>query len=128
MASTPLLLKIPFENDAKATAKNLTSFLKKHPQIDSIVFATNYLALSGVKAIHDMRLSIPENIGIIAFDDHEIFSLYNPTISAVAQPLEEMAMQLFNILLDKLENRVPIRQLRQVVVPSSLIIRESVRP
>lgn len=124
---TPLLLKIPFENTATDTAADLSAFLKKNPNIDSIVFATNYLALSGIKALHDMRLNIPENIGVIAFDDHEIFSLFSPTISVVAQPLEEMAKQLFKLLLDKLENRTPLRQMKQIVIPSSLIIRESTR-
>ncbi|MES2061903.1 MAG: LacI family DNA-binding transcriptional regulator [Bacteroidota bacterium] len=124
---TPALLKIPFENDANTTTKNLTSFLNDHHEIDSIVFATNYLALSGVKAINDMQLQIPRDIGIIAFDDHEIFGLYNPTITAVAQPLEQMAVELFKILLDKLENKTPIKQLQQIVVPSKLIVRESTR-
>jgi LacI family transcriptional regulator len=122
---SPVLLKLPFENDASSTAALITSFISANGEIDSIVFATNYLALSGVKAINDLNLKIPEDIGIIAFDDHEIFSLYNPTISAVAQPLEKMAIELFKILLDKLENKIPIRQLHQVVVPSKLIIRGS---
>lgn len=124
---SPMLLKIPFENDAKATARDLTAFMKKNPTVDSIVFATNYLALSGIKALHDMKLNIPEHIGVIAFDDHEIFSLYSPTISVVAQPLEEMAKQVFKILLDKLENRTPLKQMKQIVIPSSLIIRDSTR-
>jgi LacI family transcriptional regulator len=123
----PIILKIPFENDTLTTTTELTRFLKDHPHIDSIIFATNYLALSGVKAIHDLRLNIPENIAVIAFDDHDIFNIYNPTISAIAQPLEEMAGQLFKILLDKLENRVPIHELKQLVIPSQLILRESTK-
>jgi LacI family transcriptional regulator len=123
----PFVLKIPFENDTAATSEDLKVFLTKHSEIDSVVFSTNYLALSGVKAIHDMALKIPENIGVIAFDDHDIFKIYNPTISAIAQPLLEMASQLFQTLLDKLENKVPVKQTKHVVVPSELILRESTR-
>lgn len=122
---TPIFLKIPFENSAIATANEISLFIKSHPEIDSIVFATNYLALSGVKAINDLQLQIPKDIGVIAFDDHDIFNVYNPTISAVAQPLETMAAELFRILLDKLENKVPIGQFQQIVVPPKLILRQS---
>ena len=123
----PLILKIPFENDNSATSEDLMSFLKTHPKIDSIVFSTNYLALSGVKAISDMKLKIPEHIAVIAFDDHDIFTIYNPTITAIAQPLLEMAKNLFQILLDKLENKVSMKQIKQSVVPSQLILRESTK-
>ncbi|WP_372976315.1 substrate-binding domain-containing protein [Mucilaginibacter sp.] len=71
-------------------------------------------------------MQIPKDIGVIAFDDHDIFNVYNPTISAVAQPLKKMASELFRILLDKLENRVPIGQFQQVVIPFELIIRRSI--
>lgn len=121
----PVILKIPFENETNKTINTLKLFLKDNPQIDSIMFATNYLALSGIKAISDIQLSIPSNIAIVAFDDHEVFSLYNPTISAVAQPLEDMANQLFKILLDKLENKVLLKQLQQIVIPATFIVRES---
>lgn len=120
-----ILLKIPFENSAVETANDIHSFLKENGKIDSIIFATNYLALSGVKAINDLQLQIPGDIGIIAFDDHDIFNVYNPTISAVAQPLEKMAFELFRILLDKLENKVPVGQFQQVVISPELIIRRS---
>ncbi len=124
---TPMVLKIPFENDADTSSNAIRSFLKKKPETDAIVFATNYLALSGVKAINELQLNIPGDISIIAFDDHSVFSVYNPPISAVAQPLEALAFQLFKVLIDKLENRVPIDQLQQIIVPTRLIIRQSTK-
>lgn len=122
---TPIFLKIPFENSAIATANEINLFIKGRREIDSIVFATNYLALSGVKAINDLDLQIPKDIGIIAFDDHDVFNVYKPAISAVAQPLETLAFELFRILLDKLENKVPIGQFKKIIVSSKLILRNS---
>lgn len=102
----PLILKVSFENDTETTVKECMQFIKDNPGLDSIIFATNYLALSGMKAINELGLSIPKDISVIAFDDHDVFNIYNPSISAIAQPLDEMAKQLFKTLLDKLENRV----------------------
>jgi LacI family transcriptional regulator len=124
----PQVLKISFKNDTETSSKKIAAFLKKHPDLDAIIFATNYLALSGIKAINDLNLKFPEDISIIAFDDHDIFNIYNPTISAIAQPLDQMAKQLFKILLDKLENKVSISDLKQVVIPAELKLRGSTSP
>ncbi len=123
----PLILKVSFENDTETTIKECIRFIKDNPGLDSIIFATNYLALSGIKAINESGLSIPRDISIIAFDDHDVFNIYNPSISAISQPLDEMAKQLFKTLLDKLENRVRIKDLSKVIIQPDLILRGSTR-
>jgi len=123
----PLIFKVPFENDTETTVKQSIQFISEHPGLDAIVFATNYLALSGIKAINELGLHIPGEISIIAFDDHDVFNIYNPPISAVAQPLNEMAKQLFKTLLDKLENKVRLKDLSKVIIQPELILRGSTK-
>lgn len=123
----PSLLKVSFENDTETTVKQCVQFIKDNPGTDAIVFATNYLALSGIKAINELGLDIPKDISIIAFDDHDVFNIYNPSISAIAQPLDEMAKQLFKTLLDKLENKVRLKDLSKVIIQPDLILRGSTR-
>lgn len=123
----PSLLKVSFENDTETTVKQCVQFIKDNPGTDAIVFATNYLALSGIKAINELGLEIPKDISIIAFDDHDVFNIYNPSISAIAQPLDEMAKQLFKTLLDKLENKVRLKDLSKVIIQPDLILRGSTR-
>jgi LacI family transcriptional regulator len=123
----PLIFKIPFENDTETTIKQSVQFINAHPDLDAIIFATNYLALSGIKAINKAGLNIPGNISIIAFDDHDVFSIYNPSISAIAQPLDEMAKQLFKTLLDKLENKVRLKDVTRVIIQPELILRGSTK-
>ena len=123
----PILLKVPFENDTETTVKQCIQFINDNPGIDAIVFATNYLALSGIKALNELGLKVPEDIAIIAFDDHDVFKIYNPSISAIAQPLDEMAKQLFKTLLDKLENKVRLKDLSKVIIQPELILRGSTK-
>jgi LacI family transcriptional regulator len=123
----PLILKVPFENDTESTIKQTTQFIKDNPGLDSIIFATNYLALSGIKAINESGLNIPKDISVIAFDDHDVFNIYNPPISAIGQPLDEMAKQLFKTLLDKLENKVRLKDLSKVIIQPDLILRGSTK-
>ncbi len=121
----PLILKVPFENDTESTVQQTIQFIKDNQGLDSIIFATNYLALSGIKAINELGLNIPTDISVIAFDDHDVFNIYNPSISAIAQPLDEMAKQLFKTLLDKLENRVRLKDLSKIIIQPDLILRGS---
>ncbi|HEY8784089.1 MAG TPA: substrate-binding domain-containing protein [Mucilaginibacter sp.] len=123
----PLILKVSFENDMETTVKQCVEFIKDNSGLDAIIFATNYLALSGIKAINESGLNIPGDISIIAFDDHDVFNIYNPSISAIAQPLDEMAKQLFKTLLDKLENNVRLKDLSRVIIQPDLILRGSTK-
>ncbi|MGZ3871752.1 MAG: LacI family DNA-binding transcriptional regulator [Mucilaginibacter sp.] len=123
----PVVLKMPFKNDTETSSAQISTFLKKNKEVEAIIFATNYLAISGIKALNELGLKFPDDISIIAFDDHDIFNIYNPTISAIAQPLEAMAQQLFKTLLDKLENKVDLSDLKQIVIPAELKLRGSTR-
>jgi len=121
----PTILQVPFGSDSISLAAMIRDFLIDHPQLEALVFATNYLALSGIKALNELKIVFPKDLLVIAFDDHEIFELYNPTVSAVAQPIDKMATQLFNILLDKLIHKEKISTLKQVVVSAELKLRTS---
>jgi LacI family transcriptional regulator len=102
----------------------IVELLQTDPNIDALYFATNYLAVSGLKAINKVGLKLGENIGMVVFDDSDLFMVHQPTITAVAQPIESMSVQLINILLSHLE-KVDAYTPQKVIVPGELIIRES---
>jgi len=119
------ILSIPFSNDALQTVKEIKKFIKLNSKIDAIFFATNYLAFSGVKALNELNLKIPDDIAIVAFDDHSVFDIYSPTITAVAQPINELAKHSIGILLDKLSGKNPSGPSQKIVVGAKFIERES---
>ncbi len=119
----PYIKELPYNLDSSATAEYIVDFLKRKKNLDALFFATNYLGISGLRAIKELQLSIPGNLAVISFDDHTIFELYTPTITAIAQPIEAMAEQLINILLDKLAFKS--QAAHKVVLPGTLVIRNS---
>ncbi|MDE1191526.1 MAG: LacI family DNA-binding transcriptional regulator [Arachidicoccus sp.] len=121
----PVLLEIPFGCGSSEMTAIIRNFLIDNNKLDALVFATNYLTLSGIKALSELKIRFPEDILIIAFDDHEIFELYNPTISAVAQPMEKLANQLFSILYEKLKHKESSSGLHQIIIPAELKLRAS---
>ena len=121
----PIIKKLPFHENPEKTIEDIIELLQAENTIDAIFFATNYLAVSGLEAIKRLKLNIPSDIGIIAFDDHDLFRLYTPSITVVAQPIEEMSEKIMSILLDQIEARAEEQQVEQVVLPTSLVIRNS---
>ncbi|MDQ2720005.1 MAG: substrate-binding domain-containing protein [Bacteroidota bacterium] len=118
--------KILFDdNNNDHYIKHITKFFQKEKTIDAVFFATNYLGISGLEAIRNLKKKIPSNIGVISFDDHDAFRLYSPAITAIAQPIEEMSEQLINILLEDLDSNNSNKKTKTIILPAKLIIRES---
>jgi LacI family transcriptional regulator len=117
------VLKLPYNTDSKELTKLIRSFIETNNSINAVLFATNYLAVSGLKAISELNLKIPEDIGVTGFDDNTHFALFSPSITAVAQPLEDIAMQIVQQLVDALNGQE--RKRKTTILPTELIIRES---
>lgn len=121
----PVILRIEFEKDAAATVSDCMQLISNNPGLDAILFTTNYLALAGIKAIHELGLTMPYDISVIAFDDHDVFPMYNPPISAVVQPLEQIARQLFTTLLCRLEGGFGLLDVSRISIQPELVLRGS---
>ncbi len=125
----PALLKIPYRSGAEEMIRQIMAFLKalhERNEIDAVLFATNYLALRGLEAIDRLELKVPAELGVLGFDDHDVFKLYKPTISAIAQPTEAIADQVINIILEQLDaDNVASEPIRTTSLATNLIIRNS---
>lgn len=117
--------RIPFGKKKELIVDQVTEFLQTHQEIDAVIFATNYLAIGGLEAIKRLDLQIPAQVGVVAFDDHDIYPLYSPSISAIVQPVEEIAENLIKILLKNLDEPMKPQKPESVVLPTALIVRES---
>lgn len=117
-----LVVKVPFGTTREDTITLLVDMLKQAPQTDAILFATNYLAISGLLAIKQTDKVINKDLSVIAYDDGDIFKLHTPQISALAQPLEEIAdsiiKKVFEQLSDKSENTI-----EKTILPVKLVLR-----
>lgn len=122
-----LIKRIAFNSSPERTVKDLMHFIRQHPLVDAIFFATNYLTFSGIKALNELKIKVPQDIAIVAFDDHHVFSVYSPTVTAVAQPIDQLAKESIGILLDELGSTDPGRAVGKIVVSAELIERESTR-
>lgn len=122
----PAVLRIPYSMEREITVvENIDEFLQQHPHLDAMLFATNYLAISGLQAIRNRQLKIPHDMAVVGFDDNTHFSLFSPSISAVAQPVEEMSETVIAGLMQCLDGPGKMLPAATIILPTRLITRES---
>lgn len=115
----PYVKKVNMADDEQEAIQDFLTFLAQQ-QPDAVFFATNYLAIRGLKALKQRNVPMP---AVVSYDDHTLFKLFTPTITVVSQPIEAIADELINTLLNQLDGQG--KEIKQVVLPSELIIRES---
>ncbi len=84
------------------------------------------IAFGAIRAVFDCGRRVPEDISVIGFDDLDIARYFNPPLTTIAQPLEELGRLATEALLERMAHKrkhVPSRTLRP-----SLVERRSTQP
>jgi LacI family transcriptional regulator len=126
---TPLVHEIPFPQESGPIVQDMLAFFEAHPACEAVLFATNYLGVYGLEALGRLGRRIPDEIAVISFDDNDLFRLYSPPITVVAQPLEALAEDAIGTLLASLENPTDTGRIVQLQLAPQLVVRSSsIRP
>ncbi|WP_025764738.1 LacI family DNA-binding transcriptional regulator [Dyadobacter tibetensis] len=120
-----LIKKLDYYAPQSENVAQLKSFMLAHPTLDAAFFATNYICNWGLEVIRSLNLRIPQDIGVLSYDDTSLFKLYNPSITAVAQPIQQISDNILKLMLDTLNGKFRAQDVHQVVIPAQLIVRES---
>jgi len=81
------------------------------------------MAVGALRAIHEARLSVPEDIAIVSFDGLPLSAHASPPISTVQQSVHEIGSLAVETLIDILQNGT--QPPRHIILPTQLIVRES---
>jgi Transcriptional regulators len=119
------ILKIPFIHQREEALDSIAMLLKNNPELEALFFATNYLGILGLESISRLNMTIPGNVAVISFDDHDLFRLYPPGITCIQQPVEAIAKKAVELLMQQLDNSDIQLQKSQVELAAKLIERGS---
>lgn len=114
-----LVLTLPYEMSEEHKMRQMQLFFESQ-KIDAVLFATNYLAVTALKTFQQF-FPLSQRPEMIAYDDHVAFSLLNPPISAVEQPLESIAEEIIALVLETLQKKTLAP--RQSIFAAKLILR-----
>lgn len=115
------VLQLPFRGDKSNDIRLLKEFFEQNPEIDALYFSTNYLCVKTLKILN--TLSSSSIYGMVAFDDHELFELIQPTITCIRQPLEKIAKEIVKTIIGQVNQSES--DFIEKIIPSELIIRQS---
>jgi DNA-binding LacI/PurR family transcriptional regulator len=74
--------------------------------------------------VHEEGLRVPQDMSIVGFDDIMIAALYNPPLTTIRQPLEEMTRYAVEAI-QRLQTDPAAEQTTAVLMGPSLVIRKS---
>lgn len=110
-----------FRQPGGAAAMNQLLDLPKPPQ--AVLVGNNLMTLGALETAHKRRVRIPEDVGIVGFDDMPWAASLRPALTVIAQPIEELGRVAARLLLDRLAGKHwPVKQ---VILPPKLIVRAS---
>jgi LacI family transcriptional regulator len=73
------------------------------PEPPTAVFGANYnMSIGALRWLREHDISIPDDISVVSFDDVPAFSVHSPGITAVGQPVDNMAEAIVSILTERL--------------------------
>ena len=86
--------------------------------------ANDAIALGALRAIHEKGLKVPEDIGLIGFNDSPTSEYTYPPLSTVHVNTEFMGEQALVSLIEKIEGRrIPIKK----TIPTNIVNRQSIK-
>ncbi len=109
------------KNGYVTTKKLLESGVK----FTAIFAIADTLAIGACRALTEAGLKVPEDVSVAGYDGISLSEYYNPRLTTIKQPVDEMAKKTIKLLFDIIDEK---KTHAQLVFPGELLIRESTAP
>ena len=126
IAKEDSLIKIG--NFKKESGRKLTKELLEQSNKPKAIFTTNIdMSMGALLAIKEKGLTIPNDIGIVCFDDSDWALILEPSITVIRQPVYQLGSTAAELLIKKIEDEEKNLDHKPTVVTlnTELIIRNS---
>ncbi len=116
------LIEASYQHIEKDVTVKLEALLKPL-QVDALFFATNSLAVAGLKEINKLGIKVPDELAIISFDESDAFDFFYSPVTYVSQSLADIGKEAIKLVLNKLHSKN--KKNMDIIVEAKLIVRES---
>jgi LacI family transcriptional regulator len=99
--------------------------LSEQLEFDGIFCGNDMIAIGAIKALHERHVRIPEDIGVMGFDDIYMATVVSPPLTTVSQPNYAMGFKAAQMLIQMIN--YPTTPSEIVELKTELIIRESIK-
>ena len=117
-------LIFPTTTDRMGGYRAAQLMLELDPLPTAIFAVNNMTALGAMQALRERGLSVPEDIGLVCFDDVEHLAVLSPFLTVVDQPGETFGSLGAQLLFERISGKAGNRS-RRIVLQADLIVRKS---
>jgi LacI family transcriptional regulator len=119
------LRKASYKNIASDVATEIEGLLHPVLEVNAFFFATNSLAVESLKIINRSGINVPDDLGIISFDESDAFDFFYSPVTFVSQSVEDIGKAAVTLVRERIADNK--RKHDKVVIEAKLIIRDSSR-
>ena len=99
------------------------SLLRAEDPPDALFVANSLMTMGALQCLADARVRIPQEVGVVGFDDHPWAKLVRPALSTVAQPTYDLGRSAA-LMLVQLQETAETDQ-STITLATRLVVRES---
>ncbi|WP_019173254.1 LacI family DNA-binding transcriptional regulator [Pseudaminobacter salicylatoxidans] len=123
IGAAPVVLELT--SNGERGAEIFSGWLERNERPCAVIGLTNVTTLSALSALARRQIDIPDPVSVIGFDDYPWMSARKTGLTAIRQPIEEMAGVIWERLSRRMSgDRSPACP---TVLKTSLQVRDSVR-
>jgi LacI family transcriptional regulator len=107
-------------------ARALRSLLDSGQSFTAVVAGNDLIALGCYDVFAERGIECPEQISVVGFNEMPFLDKMRPPLTTVSLPHYEIGAEAARMLLDVIDD--PDRHARSVLLPTSLVVRQSTAP
>ncbi|WP_035485577.1 LacI family DNA-binding transcriptional regulator [Geminicoccus roseus] len=92
--------------DVQAIGQALRQRLQNGPLPSAVFALSDVSTLAALRELGELGVRMPDDVSLLGFDDHEWMQVLRPPISAVRQPIEDLARHAWSRMLQRIEGDV----------------------
>jgi LacI family transcriptional regulator len=109
------------ENSGRTAMRQL---LEAKPS--AVFVSSDSMAIGALKALHEVGLSVPEDMALVGFDNIPLAAVMQPPLTTIRQPIERLGALAVDVLISMLQGPPdPGASAQRIVLPTELVIRQS---
>ncbi len=112
----------------KESGFSLTKDLINNLPIPEAIFVTNVdMTLGALIAVKEAKLKIPDDIGIVGFDDPDWSMVIDPPLTTINQPVYDLGATASEVLIKKIKSSQVHKSKKRKIITlnTSLVVRDS---
>jgi len=99
----------------------MQELLAAHPDLDGVFVASDQMAIGALRVLRDAGRSVPDDVGLVGFNDISTARHTSPPLTTVSQPIQALGREMARMLLAVMSGADPT----PLILPTRLVRRAS---